>query len=468
MPTVLVWRPKRSAVAKRKQTQANEPAISELSLDNAMAFAIEMLKDGNVKPALTICERILQVEPRHADALHFQGMGLFQQGRHDEAVASVKSAVEALPTYTDAWNNLGNMHAQSDHYVEAEQAYRRVLALNPQHADAWNNLATALKEQDRLEDAEAAVREALLIDNKHPDAYQTLGNILRLRKRPAEALEAFKTAMTLRPQHPDSYRGLGAALYAVGQVAEAAEVYRRWLQIEPETPYAKHMLAACTQEAVPARAADDFVANTFDRFANSFDKVLEGLQYRAPQLIEQALTEYLGEGKRDGDVADAGCGTGLCGRFLRTYAKHLCGVDLSAAMVERAKHRKTDGDLPTYDVLYVEELTAFFRARPAAFDLIVSADTLCYFGDLAAPVQAMSQALRPGGLLSFTVEYAEEAEAPHGFRIHPHGRYSQTEPYVRQELKQAKLSAKLVHPVHLRMEKGQPVAGLLVLAKAQR
>ena len=452
-----------------KKPKRKAAAISELSVEDALAFAVEMLKDGNLEPALTICERILHAVPGHADALHFRGMGMFQQGRLEEAMASIRLALEASPTYTDAWNNLGNLHAQSDQPGEAERAYRRVLELDPKHADAWNNLATALKEQHRLEEAEAAVRRALTLDDKHPDAYHTLGNILRLSKRHAEALEAFRTAMRLRPQHPDSYRRLAAALYSVGQIEEAAEVYRKWVEIEPDTPYARHMLAACTGQHVPERAADAFVAHTFDRFANSFDKVLGDLQYRAPQLIEQALIEYLGEGTADREVADAGCGTGLCGAFLRPYARKLYGVDLSPAMIERARQRKLQhADLPVYDELTVAELTGFFHERASAFDIIISADTLCYFGSLLDPLTAMSQALRPGGIVSFTVEQASETEAPQGFVIHPHGRYSQSETYVRQVLKQANFAAKLVHTVDLRMERGQPVTGLLVLAKVQR
>ncbi|MCG5053132.1 MAG: tetratricopeptide repeat protein [Myxococcales bacterium] len=447
-------------------SHAATPTPREMSIDDALAFAVEMLRDGNTNDGLKLCDRILEVAPEHASALHFRGLGLHQTGRFAEAIASIERALVVAPRYTDAWNNLGNMLLQAERVADAEVAYRKVLEIEPQHADAWNNLGTALKEQDRLEEAEAAARKALELQPAHADAHHTLGNVLRLRKRPHEALEAFKQAILLRPQHPDSYRGLGAALYAVGQIEEAAEVYRRWVALEPENPYPQHLLAACTQQAIPERASDAFVASTFDRFANSFDKVLSGLQYRAPALLAQAIEEYLGPPAPRFDVADAGCGTGLCGPLLRPWARTLDGVDLSKAMVNHARDRKV-GDAPAYDELTVAELTAHFFGRPACYDLVVSADTLCYFGRLEAPVESLARALRPNGLLAFTVERADEAHAPDGFAIHPHGRYSQTETYVRRVLKGAGLSPKLIACVHLRLEKAKPVDGLLVLAKKQ-
>ena len=57
-----------------------------------------------------------------------------------------------------------------------------------------------------------------------------------------------------------------------------------------------------------------------------------------------------------------------------------------------------------YDELVKCELTAYLRDSPGAFDAIVSADTLVYFGPLQDVVAASAGALRPGGRLIFTVE----------------------------------------------------------------
>jgi predicted TPR repeat methyltransferase len=158
------------------------------------------------------------------------------------------------------------------------------------------------------------------------------------------------------------------------------------------------------------------------------------------------------------DILDAGCGTGLCGEHFKPFARRLVGVDLSVEMLGKAAARKL------YDDLILGELTAFVGAVPAAWDVIISADTLVYFGDLAPVMAAARRALRPSGHLVFTLEHASDEQAPSGFRINPHGRYSHTEAYVRAVLAAAQLAARQVTPVHLRVELSQPVEGLLVVA----
>ena len=56
------------------------------------------------------------------------------------------------------------------------------------------------------------------------------------------------------------------------------------------------------------------------------------------------------------------------------------------------------------------------------------------------------------------------AVATQGFRINPHGRYSHHETYVRQVLSAARLEARTLTHVHLRLELKKPVDGLLVVA----
>ena len=84
-----------------------------------------------------------------------------------------------------------------------------------------------------------------------------------------------------------------------------------------------------------------------------------------------------------------------------------------------------------YDELVKGELTAYLRDWPAPFDVIVSADTLVYFGALEDVAAAAAGALRPGGRLIFTVEEAIGAGDRRAVtRLEPHGRYSHTRQYV--------------------------------------
>jgi predicted TPR repeat methyltransferase len=218
------------------------------------------------------------------------------------------------------------------------------------------------------------------------------------------------------------------------------------------------MLAACSGREVPARASDGFVERVFDSFAASFDSKLAKLSYRAPALVAAMLEESALPATKSLDVLDAGCGTGLCGPLVAAYARRLTGVDLSSPMLAQAKEKGV------YDELVKGELTSFLRRSPGAFDVIVSADTLVYFGALEEVVGAAAAALRPGGALIFTLESAADAEPAVTYRLETHGRYSHARRYVESVLECAGLTAACTE-AELRLEAGAPVAGLVVRAE---
>jgi predicted TPR repeat methyltransferase len=218
------------------------------------------------------------------------------------------------------------------------------------------------------------------------------------------------------------------------------------------------MLAASGGAEAPARAGDDYVRELFDGFAESFDEqLLRNLDYRAPEVLAAALGEVLPPARGTLEVLDAGCGTGLCAPLMRPHARRLVGVDLSGGMVEKARLRGG------YDALHVAELTGYLQAHPARYDLVLSADTLVYFGRLEDALAAAHAALKPGGWFGFTLEAMDgDAEEP---EITPSGRYRHGRRYVERVLASSGFARVRIHGDTLRREAGQPVAGWVVLAQ---
>ncbi|MEJ8824779.1 tetratricopeptide repeat protein [Variovorax humicola] len=433
----------------------------QVSLDDALKLAIAMHRANGLDDAEKVYGRILAVAPDHADALHFMGVLQHQRGHDEQALRLIRRSIELNGSLPDWHNNLGNVLLESGRIDDAASAYEEAVRLGPDRADIFNNLGVLRREQNRHEESEAAYRRAIELDPKYIDAHTNLGSLLHGLLRSEEALETLCNALVLKPRHGRARQALGMAYYMLGRFDEAAQVYRDWLKDEPGSPEAQHHLAGCSGEAVPARAADAYVESVFDGFAESFDAKLAMLSYRAPALIAQALPDLIGEPKGTLAVLDAGCGTGLCGPLLAPYAQRLVGVDLSARMLARAKPRKV------YDALHKAELTAFIEGEaPQSYDLIVSADTLCYFGELAQVTRAAARALRPGGWLVFTVESIEDGEAANeNFHLNPHGRYSHRADYLREVLAAAGLVDGDVQPAHLRMEAAKPVEGFVVSAR---
>ena len=450
---------------KSSRKMAKPQRGNRISLDEAMRLALSVHRDGQPQLAAQHYSAILQVMPDHPDALHYLGVARHQMGQREDAIRLIGRALEIVPGYVDARNNLGNVQKEIGRYADAEQSYRHVIEARPDFAMAHNNLGVVLKELGRDDDAIAAYRQAVALAPQFVQGWINLGNVLKKTAQFDEALSAYRSAILLKPDNVEALHGLARSLIAYGREAEALEIYRQWQQLEPDNPIVLHQIAACAGAAAPQRASDAFVQKTFDRFAGSFDEVLARLEYRAPALCGELVARLLGPAPaqpRDGlAVLDAGCGTGLCGTILRPYARSLHGVDLSGGMLAKAAGRAV------YDKLDEAELTAWLAAHRGAWDLIVSADTLCYFGALDAAMAAAASALRGGGHLVFTVELTAGQDAPAApeFQLHAHGRYSHTESYVRQVLAAAGLEPLQLDQVVLRKEATRPVAGLLVGAR---
>lgn len=432
-------------------------ALQELSLADALALAIRLHRSSELTDAEILYRRILQAAPDNSDAMHFLGVLLHQRDRSDAAIELIERSITLKPEHADYHNNLGNVLVERARFGEATEVYRKALALRPDNCDAWNNLGAVLRALGRLEEAGNAYLKAIELNPETVYAYNNYGNLLSGQGRAKEAVAFYCKAITLAPGHPDSKRLLGIAYYTLGQIEAAAGVYREWLKEEPDNPIARHMLASCSGADVPRRASEEYIVKTFDSFAGSFDQKLESLAYRAPQLVAEAVAARQGPPSKNLAVLDAGCGTGLCGPFIAPFASRLIGVDLSSRMLALA------GTRHIYDELVNAELGAYLDAHPGAFDLVISADTLVYFGELQDVFAAAAKALLPHGLLVFTVEEAEVSG--HGFRLNPHGRYSHSRTYVAEALQLAGFAPPCIDAAVLRMESGSPVAGLVVAAR---
>ena len=434
-------------------------SLQHVSLKDALPIAMQLHQNGHMDAAQQMYERILRLTPRQANAVHFLGVLHHQMGRSDQAVKHIRRSIELDAKVPDWYNNLGNVLLESKRLAEAADAYEKASEMSPGNATILNNLGALRRAQERFDEAEVAYTKALALDATRPEAHNNLGNLLRLQGRTQESLQHFCEALILNPKQHHARKMLGIAYYTLRRFDEAAKVYREWLAEEPDNPVPKHYLAACTGQDVPERADDAYVANTFDEFADSFDANLEMLTYRAPQHVADVVKRLGGTPAKQWQVLDAGCGTGLCGPLIAPYAQRLVGIDLSGQMLAKAQPRQV------YDELIKAELTAFLQSQHQAYDLIVSADTLCYFGKLEAVSQAARRALLPGGWLIFTVESLEGGDASAQYHLNPHGRYSHRKDHVEHVLGQAGFARIGAEAIHLRNEGGVPVPGWLFTAQ---
>lgn len=138
----------------------------------------------------------------------------------------------------------------------------------------------------------------------------------------------------------------------------------------------------------------------FDRWANEgLDYVWSSRDYdadaarwyRAPAIMAERLQPWLPAGAR---ILDVGCGTGLSGQHLIQAGYLLSGIDLSAAMAEKARLRGYR-EVRVGDASKIE--------WPDAFDCVLCVGVIGDWIPAAKLLPGLARALAPGGRLAVTV-----------------------------------------------------------------
>jgi predicted TPR repeat methyltransferase len=220
--------------------------------------------------------------------------------------------------------------------------------------------------------------------------------------RGPEAVAAFDLAVAAAPDDAAAWYHRGNALLVSQRVEDALASYERALAIQPQFPAAdnnRHAALFALGRAV--RCPPSYIRRTFDEFAGHYDEtMLDRLGYRGHTQLRHMADAVL---PRDGGpwrILDLGSGTGLVGEAFKDLARggRLHGIDLSPRMTEAARRRGI------YDELIVGDVETILASPGHSYNMVLAADTMSYFGDLARVFSGVATRLEPGGFFLFAVE----------------------------------------------------------------
>jgi hypothetical protein len=145
------------------------------SVPQTFELALQQHRAGNLHQAELLYRQILQLDPRHADALHLFGVIAHQSGRNDLAVDCIQEALRLHPRFPEAYNHLGIVLMAQGKVSEALASYRQALDLKPDYLEALNNLGNALQDQGKLDEAITYYQQALRLKPDDAEAHYNLG-----------------------------------------------------------------------------------------------------------------------------------------------------------------------------------------------------------------------------------------------------------------------------------------------------
>src|SRR5215468_4071045 len=87
--------------------EPSESPTRELTLEEAISFAILLQKNEQLAEAHELYRRVLETAANHPGALHYAGVLAHQQGRNDEALVLIERSLALVPDAADWHSNLG-------------------------------------------------------------------------------------------------------------------------------------------------------------------------------------------------------------------------------------------------------------------------------------------------------------------------------------------------------------------------
>ncbi len=245
-------------IVKRKNWINQDRLLDVKTISLALQLTFEHHRANRLTEAEQGYRQILEVQPKHPDALYGLGVLMNQKDEYETAENLLKSLLQVEPNSIKAWFSLGNLHQAQGQFSEAVEAYHQVLALQPNAPDVYNNLGYAMQQQSKWEDAIACYQKALelkpdcieadvncanvlhaqgKLSSEKQAHYAAVNNNLGNKRQQAgdlkTAIAYYRQAITIKPDLADAHYNLGLMLQEQGEFQEAIACYQKALELKP-------------------------------------------------------------------------------------------------------------------------------------------------------------------------------------------------------------------------------------------
>ncbi len=209
-------------------------AFAQTSVEQLFQQGNAAQNAGKYSQAEAIWRRVLQIDPKDADAYYNLGVALYYQKKLEQAIAAYNKAIQLNPKLAEVYNGLGIVLGKQGKLEQAIAAFKKAIQLNPNYANAYNNLGIVLRNQGKLEQAIAAFQKAIQLNPKLAKVYYNLGVVLYYQKKLEQAIAAYKKAIQLNPNYVEAYNNLGNALSDQKKLEQAIAAYKKAIQLNPK------------------------------------------------------------------------------------------------------------------------------------------------------------------------------------------------------------------------------------------
>ena len=141
---------------------------------------------------------------------------------------------------------------------------------------------------------------------------------------------------------------------------------------------------------------------SYDRVADEYvRRIADELQHKP--LDRQLLDRFAASVRDVGLACDMGCGSGHVARYLQAHDVQVCGVDLSAELVERARRLNPGIEFERGNMMTLDTPDEAWVGIVAFYSLIHIPRP-----DMVQALRELRRVLRPGGVLLLSFHIGDE------------------------------------------------------------
>ncbi len=276
-------------------------------------FGVLRMQQGRREEGLGLITTAVRLNPRSAEIVGNYAKALVDIGRFDDALVATEHLLTLQPDFPGASDTRAQLQKQlagralatedfetvyrrcvldlnAGRHLEALMGTTKALALKADGAECWNIQGSALRSLKRTTEALASFDRALTIDPHHPATLCNRGSLLADDMgRFEDALAAYDRALDWPGNFAECWYNRGNVLRQLGRLEEALASQTKALEQRPDFPDATRARAQILLELNRTEEGLALYRIVSKDFVEKSDE--EGLPYKA--LHDQEQIEWL-------------------------------------------------------------------------------------------------------------------------------------------------------------------------------
>lgn len=189
---------------------------------------------GDFGRAIADFDRVIELNPDHADAFYNRGIAWSAKGDVERAIADYGAAIRLQPGHVRALNNRGDLLDRKGEYDRAIADYSKAIGLKPDYVLAVFNRGNAWHHKREFDRAIADYTAAIRLDPGLAGAYVARGTAWAAKGDPDRAIADYDKAIRLDPGFALAFNNRANTWRAKGDLDRAVADYDAAIRLKPD------------------------------------------------------------------------------------------------------------------------------------------------------------------------------------------------------------------------------------------